>query len=93
MIGSSLQAAVHLPDPALLLLDEAGWAEFAIVSHVQAAAELAVAKAPGEKCARCWKVLPEVGRHPAHPLLCERCADAVESGLVGVPRPDEAAAE
>ncbi len=93
VIGSSLQACVHLPDPALLLLDEAGWAEFAIVSRVEAAAELAVSKAPGGKCARCWKVLPEVGRHAAHPLLCERCADAVESGLVGAPRPGEAAAE
>ncbi len=92
MIKSSLQASVQLPDPALLLLDEAGWAEFVIVSHVAAAAELAVAKAPGEKCVRCWKVLPEVGRHPGHPLLCERCADAVESGLVGMPRPDAEAA-
>ena len=36
------------------------------------------ALAPGSKCQRCWKVLPEVGRHHAHPLLCERCADAVE---------------
>jgi isoleucyl-tRNA synthetase len=38
--------------------------------------------APGEKCARCWKVLPEVGAVAAHPALCRRCADAVESGLV-----------
>ncbi len=38
--------------------------------------------APGTKCARCWRVLPEVGTDPAHPALCLRCADAVESGLV-----------
>ena len=36
-----------------------------------------VALAAGEKCQRCWRVLPEVGAVPAHPDLCERCADAV----------------
>ncbi len=34
------------------------------------------AKAEGEKCARCWKVLPDVGTH-AHPGVCKRCDDAV----------------
>ena len=34
--------------------------------------------AEGNKCQRCWRVLPEVGKNPAHPDLCERCADAVE---------------
>jgi isoleucyl-tRNA synthetase len=38
--------------------------------------------APGTKCARCWRVLQEVGHQPNHPTLCARCADAVESGLV-----------
>ncbi|MEQ8965107.1 MAG: isoleucine--tRNA ligase [Azospirillaceae bacterium] len=33
--------------------------------------------AEGEKCQRCWKVLPEVGEH-GHPDLCGRCADAVD---------------
>jgi isoleucyl-tRNA synthetase len=37
--------------------------------------------AEGEKCQRCWKVLPEVGRH-GHEGLCARCADAV--GRLGV---------
>ncbi|HYM04455.1 MAG TPA: class I tRNA ligase family protein, partial [Stellaceae bacterium] len=36
-----------------------------------------VGPAPGEKCQRCWRVLPEVGSRPAHPDLCRRCADAV----------------
>jgi isoleucyl-tRNA synthetase len=44
-----------------------------------------VFKAPGHKCARCWRVLPEVGRDAAHPALCLRCADAVDSGLCGGP--------
>ena len=33
--------------------------------------------AEGEKCARCWRVLPEVGGDPGHPDLCRRCTDAV----------------
>ncbi|HEX9447655.1 MAG TPA: class I tRNA ligase family protein, partial [Dongiaceae bacterium] len=36
-----------------------------------------VAGAEGEKCERCWKVLPEVGHHHDHPTLCNRCAGAV----------------
>jgi len=34
--------------------------------------------AGGAKCARCWKVLDEVGRHAAHPTLCLRCVGVVE---------------
>jgi len=35
--------------------------------------------AEGEKCQRCWQVLPEVGQETAHPDLCRRCGDAVEA--------------
>ncbi len=35
--------------------------------------------AAGAKCARCWRVLPEVGSEAAHPALCRRCVDAVAS--------------
>jgi isoleucyl-tRNA synthetase len=34
--------------------------------------------AEGDKCARCWMILPEVGSHPAHPDLCNRCSEAVD---------------
>ena len=34
-------------------------------------------KAEGQKCERCWKVLPEVGADPEYPDICGRCADAV----------------
>jgi len=37
-----------------------------------------VEPATGEKCARCWQVLPDVGQHAQHPDLCGRCVDAVE---------------
>ncbi|MGC2857297.1 isoleucine--tRNA ligase [Novispirillum sp. DQ9] len=36
-----------------------------------------VALAEGEKCQRCWKVLPDVGSH-AHAGVCGRCDDAVD---------------
>ena len=36
-----------------------------------------VALAAGEKCQRCWKVLPEVGSHGEAPETCGRCADAL----------------
>ena len=38
-----------------------------------------VSKADGQKCGRCWKVLPSVGRSSAHPTLCDRCANAVSA--------------
>jgi isoleucyl-tRNA synthetase len=37
------------------------------------------ALASGQKCARCWQVLDEVGKSATHPLLCLRCEAAVES--------------
>jgi isoleucyl-tRNA synthetase len=37
---------------------------------------VAPALAEGEKCARCWKILPDVGSH-AHPGVCARCDAAL----------------
>ncbi len=86
VIGASLQAAVTLklaPDEAALLSD-AEWAELAIVSDVRTVAGIGddlaeIAQAPGRKCDRCWRVLPEVGTSKTHPTLCLRCTDAVEA--------------
>ena len=36
-------------------------------------------KAEGEKCERCWKILPEVGRIADMPGVCGRCAEAVRT--------------
>ena len=33
-------------------------------------------KADGQKCQRCWKILPDVGQHP-HPGVCQRCNTAL----------------
>ncbi len=89
-IGSSLQASVTLGFGADddTLLDAAEWTEVLIVSAASLARQaeaVETALAPGEKCARCWKILPEVGHQPGHRTLCKRCTDAVESGLVCKP--------
>lgn len=81
-IGSSLQAAVTLGlDPTdQAVLPAETWAEIAIVSQAtvtNAAASPAATPAEGTKCARCWRVLPEVGECAAHPALCRRCTEVV----------------
>jgi isoleucyl-tRNA synthetase len=38
-----------------------------------------VREAPGAKCERCWRILPEVGGDAVHPDLCHRCADVVDA--------------
>jgi len=78
-IGSSLEAAPSLTLPKGLF-DELGgtdWAEicvtsgFAVFEGSEASAEFHPAH--GDKCPRCWKVLPEVATQG----LCDRCHDAV----------------
>ena len=81
-IGSSLQAVVAFgPSEDAALLSEDNWAEILIVPAVSLDADQPVtaAIAPGEKCARCWKMLPEVGQVQAHPGLCLRCVAVVAS--------------
>ncbi len=88
----------HLPAADRALLSAEEWSELAIVSASSLSPEpapagafslpevsgVAVAFSPagGEKCVRCWRVLPEVGFDQRHPKLCRRCVDAVESGLM-----------
>jgi isoleucyl-tRNA synthetase len=38
---------------------------------------VAVARAEGQKCERCWHWETDVGATPEHPTLCGRCAQAV----------------
>ena len=81
-IGKSLEAKVTLqvadPDNFLLPeMDEDAMADVFIVSQValkKGSGELAVDVAPaeGEKCQRCWKVLPTVSGD-----LCPRCARVI----------------
>jgi isoleucyl-tRNA synthetase len=41
-----------------------------------AGAAVAFHHAQGNKCARCWMILPEVGQVPGHDDLCRRCSEA-----------------
>ena len=84
---------VHLTPARRQMLDGVDLSEIAITSAVtlsDAAAPsgaftlpdvdgvaVQVNLAEGEKCERCWQVLPEVGAHKDHPGLCNRCADVV----------------
>jgi isoleucyl-tRNA synthetase len=93
-IGSSLEASVvlQLDDPNdLVLFETVDLAEIAITSlaRVETLASAApgdapgyaaveVTRAEGEKCARCWRVLPEVANHFDH--ICDRCTGAVHGG-------------
>ena len=82
-LKSSLNAWAALPicDERTLLSEEE-WAELAIVSGVKfytspEYSKIAIQAAEGNKCERCWKILPEVGKSEAHPGLCLRCEGVV----------------
>ena len=76
----------------LAALKSVNFAELSITSAVQLTADPAPAEAfrlpevpgvavvfemaPGEKCARCWQILPDVGTH-SHPCTCARCNAAL----------------
>lgn len=77
-IGSSLQAAVKLTLPQNVNV-EADWAEICITSSVEvkqgSQLSVEVQLAEGQKCERCWKVMPEVKiEHP----VCDRCDEVVK---------------
>lgn len=96
-IGSALEAQVTLIAPeSLYLLLEKSLAEMRallIVSGVKleraaanngaAALQVQVARAPGEKCERCWNYSPHVGENSAYPTICERCSAALREIEVG----------
>ncbi|MCY1126961.1 isoleucine--tRNA ligase [Frigidibacter sp. RF13] len=78
--------------PTLKALKSVDFAELCITSSIQVTADPApeeafrLAEAPGvgvvfeladgEKCQRCWRILPDVGSH-AHEGTCQRCNDAL----------------
>ncbi len=84
-IGNSLEARVTLraagEEKAFLEAHAADLAALFIVSEVAVEEgpgplEVAVGRAPGAKCERCWNRLPSVGESAEHPTVCARC-DAV----------------
>ncbi|MFQ5785129.1 MAG: isoleucine--tRNA ligase [Alphaproteobacteria bacterium] len=84
---------VHAPAALVAAMDGLDLAEIGITSSATliegappagafrlddvAGVGVAVGLAEGEKCQRCWQVLPEVGRAPGSTDLCARCSAAV----------------
>jgi isoleucyl-tRNA synthetase len=85
-IGSSLQARVVLgvsADREFLERYERDLPMLFIVSDVELrdaqsnTTEIAIERADGVKCERCWRVVPSVSTDPAFAGICERCQDAL----------------
>ena len=83
LIGNALEAAVVLVCDARIVsaIPREELEEFFILSDLtlESAAEpsASISKTPNEKCARCWRHRPTVGKIAAHPELCDRCAEVV----------------
>ncbi len=91
-IGNSLEADVELTffrneDRDFLKNFEKDLPGLLLVSHVTLATgsgangspmSVAVVKASGVKCERCWNYRESVGKDKEHPALCYRCADVVK---------------
>jgi isoleucyl-tRNA synthetase len=89
-IGTSLAAHVALTaggtTAALLREHEADLPMLFIVSQVSLdsngpqGVSVSVSRAEGQKCDRCWRVLPELSRDPHVDGLCARCVGALPAG-------------
>ncbi len=91
-IGSGLEAQVSVAASdttyELLRRYEALLRELFIVSKVvlekapsgngSAGLKVAVTRAPGQKCERCWNYSVHVGEDKEHPSVCERCSAALK---------------
>jgi isoleucyl-tRNA synthetase len=95
VIGNALGARVTLtasgPVAALLTQYEHELATLFIVSDLTLVAgatdgadavTVAVEKAPGVKCERCWRFVPSVATDDAHAGLCPRCVSALFGAAV-----------
>jgi isoleucyl-tRNA synthetase len=93
IIGTSLAAHVALTAggeaAALLRQNEADLPMLFIVSQVSLdtggpeGVSVSVSRAEGQKCDRCWRVLPELSPDPRMAGLCSRCVDALPAGTGG----------
>jgi isoleucyl-tRNA synthetase len=90
VIGTSLAARVQLTAggeaAALLKRHEADLPMLFITSQVTLdgsgpdGVSVAVLRAEGEKCERCWRIVPERSSEARFAGLCLRCVDALEAG-------------
>ncbi len=91
-IGSSLQAKVvadggagrarrsssaHAADLPMLFIVSEVELRPAPAARRRRASAIAIERAGGVKCERCWRYVPAVSSEPASAGLCERCQDAL----------------
>lgn len=78
-LGSSLEAEAIITTPLDTVLEmKEEMADICIISQIEfkkGDPAIVIREAEGEKCVRCWKVLPEVAESADH--LCSRCTDVV----------------
>ena len=85
LIGNALEAAVTLTcdEATIAAVPKEELEEFFILSDLtlQPGKEpgASIAKTAYQKCARCWRHRPAVGKSAAHPELCDRCESVVLS--------------
>jgi len=54
-----------------------------VEAHAEAAPRIAIERAAGVKCERCWRYVPSVSHEPEWAGLCERCQDALAEPIHG----------
>jgi isoleucyl-tRNA synthetase len=84
LIGNALEAAVTLTcdETTIAAVPKEELEEFFILSDLtlQPGKEpgASISKTAYQKCARCWRHRPTVGKSASHPDLCDRCEAVVE---------------
>ena len=97
--------AIYAPEPVIAALRGVDLAELCITSAATAQAGpppgdaftmpevpgvgVVVMPATGERCERCWRVLPEVGHVAGHDDLCGRCAAVLDRGAAALETPSD----
>ena len=97
LIGAPLEAAVRLQAngdlyplletyarelPSLFIVSQVAL-EKALPGQENIELDVAVERAAGKKCERCWKYTSDVGGNPRFPTICRPCADAIDEMLNG----------
>lgn len=83
LIGNALEAAVTLTcdTNTISAVPREELEEFFILSDLTlkpgAEPSASISKTAQQKCARCWRHRPTVGKSAAHPELCDRCESVV----------------
>jgi isoleucyl-tRNA synthetase len=83
LIGSGLEARLHIQPGPLTVLHQFAPALPALFIVSQVVLEpggsfhVAVERAEGAKCERCWKYSTAVGQDPEYPTVCDACSAAL----------------